>query len=184
MTVSRGVRGSTLGLWSIVYLFHHQGCPPGRVFGLRDGVRAAHHQEVDGQQGRYQTDPGSQLMCAAKELSAWRKNWDLEELIRFGTDKGLTWNFIMADSQHQNGAAESLIKVVKGITKSLMRVVGDPKLSLNELNTLLAECANLANERPIGLKPNIHTDPEYLSPNSLQFGRSSSRISSGPFIYK
>ena len=82
------------------------------------------------------SDPGSQLVCAAKELSAWRKNWDLEELIRFGTDKGLTWNFIMADSQHQNGAAESLIKVVKGITKSLMRVVGDPKLSLNELNTL------------------------------------------------
>ena len=81
----------------------------------------------------------------------------------------------MADSQHQNGGAESLIKVVKGITRLLMRVVGDTKLSLNELNTLLA------NERPNGLKPNTQTDPEYLSPNSLHLGRSSSRISSGPF---
>ena len=114
-------------------------------------------------------------MCAAKELSAWRKNWNLEELIRFGADKGLKTSFIMADSQHQNGGAESLIKVVKGITRLLMRVVGDTKLSLNELNTLLA------NERPIGLKPNTKTDPEYLSPNSLHLGRSSSRISSGLF---
>ena len=37
------------GVWSNVYLFHHQGSPLGRVFGIRDGVRAAHHQEVDGQ---------------------------------------------------------------------------------------------------------------------------------------
>ena len=127
------------------------------------------------------SDPGSQLVCAAKELSAWRKNWDLEELIRFGADKGLTWHFIIANSRHQNVAAESLIKVVKGIVKSLMRVVGDTKLSLKELNNLLAECANLANERPVGLKPNTQTDSEYLSPNSLQLGRSSSRISLGSF---
>ena len=77
---------------------------------------------------------------------------------------------------HPNGVAKSLIKVVKGIVKSLMRVVGDTKLSLKELNNLLAECANLANERPIGLKPNTQTDSEYLSPNSLQLGRSSLRI--------
>ena len=34
----------------------------------------------------------------------------------------------MADSQHQNGGAESLIKVVKGITRSLMHAIGDAKL--------------------------------------------------------
>ena len=50
---------------------------------------------------------------------------------RFGEDKGLKWSFIMADSQHQNGGAESLMKVVKGITRSLMQAVGDTKLSLN-----------------------------------------------------
>ena len=127
------------------------------------------------------SDPGSQLKGAARELSDWRKNWDPEELVRFGADKGLKWSFIMADSQHQNGGAESLIKVVKGIMKSMVHAIGGVKLSLNELNTLLAECGNLANERPIGMKPNSQTDPEYLSPNSLLLGRSSSRISSGPF---
>ena len=60
----------------------------------------------------------------------------------------------MPDSQHQNGAAESLVKIVKGVKKSLMKTMGDTKLSLNEFNTLLAECSNLVNERPIGVKPN------------------------------
>ena len=96
------------------------------------------------------SDPGTQLQGAAKELMDWRKNWDIDALIRFGAERGLQWSFIMAASQHQNGGAESLIKIAKGIMKSLMRVAGDAKLSLNELNTLLAECANLANERPIG----------------------------------
>ena len=64
----------------------------------------------------------------------------------------------MADSQHQNGVAESLIKVIKGIARSLMQAVGDTNLFINKLNTLLAECANLANEKPTGLKPNSQTD--------------------------
>lgn len=42
----------------------------------------------------------------------------------------------------------------------------------------------LCNERPIGLKPNLNTDPEYLSPNSLYLGRSSDRIAAGPFTSK
>ena len=46
---------------------------------------------------------------------------------------------------------------------------------------MMAEISNLVNERPIGMKPNTRTDPEYLSPNSLYLGRCSDRISSGPF---
>ena len=87
----------------------------------------------------------------------------------------------MPSSQHQNGAAEILIKMVKGVKKSFMHAMGDTKLSLNEMNTMMAEISNLVNERPIGMKPNTHTDPEYLSPNSLFLGRCSDRISSGPF---
>ena len=90
----------------------------------------------------------------------------------------------MADSQHQNGASEILINLVKGVTKTLARAMGETRLSLNDLFTLLDECANLVNERPIGLKPNSQTDPEYLSPNSLLLGRCSDRISAGPFDSK
>ena len=127
------------------------------------------------------SDPGSQLVGASKELVEWRKGWDQEELNRFGASKGIEWNFIMPASQHQNGAAESLVKFSKGVLKSMMKTYADFKLSLNELNTLFAEAANVTNERPIGIKPNSQTDTEYMSPNSLLLGRNSSRINSGPF---
>ena len=127
------------------------------------------------------SDPGSQLMGASRELSDWRKGWDIEQLERFGASKGLEWKSIMASSQHQNGVSEILVKLVKGVKKSLLHALGDTKLSLNEMNTLMLEVSNLVNERPIGLQPNSRTDSEYLSPNSLLLGRSSARISSGPF---
>ena len=127
------------------------------------------------------SDPGSQLKGASKELISWRKSWSEEELIRFGADKSLEWMFIMPDAQHQNGSVEIMVKFVKGIKKSFLQSMGKQILSLNELNTLMAEISNLANQRPIGVKPNSSMHPEYLSPNSLFLGRCSDRIPSGPF---
>ena len=109
------------------------------------------------------SDPGSQLVGASKELVQWRKNWDQEQLDRFFASTGIEWKFIMSASQHQNGAAESMIKFSKAVMKALMRSYGETRLSLNEFNTLLTETVNLVNERPIGTKPNAQTDSEYLS---------------------
>ena len=75
-----------------------------------------------------------------------------------------------------------MIKLAKTVLKSLMKSIGDHLLNLNELNTLLAEAAQLVNERPIGLKPNESVDSAYLSPNSLLLGKNSDRICSGPFL--
>ena len=127
------------------------------------------------------SDPGTQLLGASRELAKWRRGWDMEQLRRFGAERGLEWESIMANSQHQNGVTEILVKLVKGVKKSLLHALGDTKLSLNEMNTLMVEISNLVNERLIGLKPNTRTDSEYLSPNSLLLGRCSARISSGPF---
>ena len=74
-----------------------------------------------------------------------------------------------------------MIKICKGIMRSLMNAIGTTVLFLNELFTLMKEVANLANERPIGLKPNSQSDTQYLSPNCLLLGRCSDRINSGPF---
>ena len=87
----------------------------------------------------------------------------------------------MPDSQHQNGAAEIMVKMVKGVKKAFIKSMGEQVLSLNEMFTLMAEISNLVNQRPIGIKPNSNTHPEFLSPNSLYLGRCSDRISSGPF---
>ena len=109
-------------------------------------------------------------------MKDWRVNWDTDMLRRFGSDKGIDWQFVMPYSQHQNGAVEIMIKLIKGITRSLMKAMGDAKLTYNEMHTLFLEVAQLCNERPIGLKPNEQTDPEYLSPNSLYLGRASDQL--------
>ena len=104
------------------------------------------------------------------------------DLIQFGSKHGINWMFVSANSQHQNGGAEVMVKLAKGAMKSLMRELGQEKLTLNELNTVLAEATNLINSRPIGLKPNKDMDTEFLSPNSLLLGRNSDLVNSGPFM--
>ena len=127
------------------------------------------------------SDPGTQLVGASNELRVWRQGWDQGQLVRFGAEKSLDWKFVMANSQHQNGATEIMVKLIKGLKKSMLSVLGDTKLCLNEMFTLLAEVGNLINERPIGIKPNEKSSTDYLSPNSLLLGRCSSRISGSPF---
>ena len=127
------------------------------------------------------SDCGLQLQGASRELEEWRCSWDAESLKRFGAERGIEWRFVMPASQHQNGAVEIMVKLVKGIKASYLKAIGDVKLTYNELNTMFLEIANLCNERPIGIKPNQSTDPEFLSPNSLYLGRASDRIASGPF---
>ena len=127
------------------------------------------------------SDPGSQLIGASKELMAWRKDWSESELVEFGAKEGMQWNFIMANSQHQNGGSEVLVKLCKGVIKAFMQAMGDHILTLNELNTVMLETAHLVNSRPIGLKPNKDVDFEYLSPNSILLGKNSDTIDNGPF---
>ena len=127
------------------------------------------------------SDPGSQLQGASREIASWRQGLDERLLVRFGAERSISWSFIMPVSQHQNGAAETLIKMVKGVKVAMIKALGLQVLSLNELNTFMAEIARLVNERPIGLKPNESTHPHYLSPNSVYLGRCSDRIAGGPF---
>ena len=130
------------------------------------------------------SDPGTQLKGADNELKEVRQGWSEEELVRFGAKHGIQWKFTMAASAHQNGVTESLVKMVKGVMRSLMEAIGNTVLNLNELFTLCKEVQSLCNERPIGLKPNNQTDPAFLSPNSLLLGRCADRVNSGPFQKK
>ena len=121
------------------------------------------------------------MVGASKELREWRNSWIQEELVSFGSEKQLEWIFIGSNSQHQNGVLESIVKMINVTKKAMFRVLGDTKLMLNETFTLLAEISNLLNEHPIEIKPTDGSCTDYLSPNSLLLGRSTARISSGPF---
>ena len=77
-----------------------------------------------------------------------------------------------------------MVKLVKGVMKTLVYQLGNQVLTLNELNTVLHETSNLVNSRPLGIKPNSDTSSEFLCPNSLLLGRNADQVNSGPFNAK
>ena len=84
------------------------------------------------------SDNGSQLVAASNELKS------KEKLVKFGVDKGLTWEFAAPDGPWQNGCSEALIKSVK---KAIRGAIGRQVLSFSELQTVCLEAANLLIER-------------------------------------
>lgn len=100
------------------------------------------------------SDPGSQLVCAAEEL----KNWKLRDEVK-NLEEAITWHFIPANSQHQNGLAESMIKT----TKRLLSIyLGNERATFGEMQTMLTKISSHINSRPIGLKAT--EDPDSLDP--------------------
>ena len=124
------------------------------------------------------SDRGSQLVSASEELKSVANNLDWDKIEKFGCESGLNWKFSPPDSPWWNGCAEALVRSVK---KAISHTVGDCRLTFNELQTIFFECANLVNERPIGIKQSKEQDFVYLCPNDILLGRSTSKLPHGPF---
>ena len=124
------------------------------------------------------SDPGPQLEAASKELKNVLKGLSTEQMVEFGVEKAMEWKFSPADGPWQNGCSEALVKSVK---RAITGAIGNQVLSVNELQTVCFEAANLVNERPIGRHPTDPSDGVYLCPNQLLLGRASSRAPAGPF---
>ena len=124
------------------------------------------------------SDPGSQLEGACNELKQMINGLDQDKLREFGVNSEMVWKFTSADAPWQNGCAESLISACK---KAIRNAIGEQVLTFSELMTVMYECAELGNERPIG-KTNLDIDDgSYLCPNDLLLGRATKRIPGGPF---
>ena len=88
----------------------------------------------------------------------------------FGGTKNFKWNLSPADSPWRQGKAERRIAIVK---RCLVLAIGDQRVTPLELQTAMAEIANICNERPIGLsKPRADGSYEIITPNHLLLGRS------------
>lgn len=77
-----------------------------------------------------------------------------------------------------NWVTESLVKSIK---RAIATSIGAQILSYSEMQTVMFECAELVNERPIGRHPKEPEDGSYLCPNDLILGRSTSTIPQGEF---
>ena len=124
------------------------------------------------------SDPGTQFTAPDKELKSSLEDLDWETRKNFGVEKGMEWNFMLADAPWQNGCTEAM---VKGVKKAIKRAIGEQYLSYSELQTGFSEAANLVNERPISRHPIEPEETSYLSPNHLLLGRASAHVPSDPF---
>ena len=115
------------------------------------------------------TDPGSQLESAGGQLETWWTSMGAS-LQTFGGTKNFKWNLSPADSPWRQGKAERRIAIVK---RCLVLAIGGQRVTPLELQTAMAEIANICNERPIGLsKPRADGSYEIITPNHLLLGRS------------
>ena len=115
------------------------------------------------------SDPGSQLESAGGKLESWWLTMG-DALRTLGSSKNFRWDISPADSPWRQGKAERRIGVVK---KLLRLAIGDSRVTPVELQTILFECANICNERPMGLsKPREDGSYSLITPNQLIHGRS------------
>ena len=127
---------------------------------------------------QFQSDNGSQLVAASKELREVIANLKHDEIQGCVLVGGSDWKFSTTDAPWMNGVTEALVKSVK---RALQTILGDQVLSFSELQTVLYEAAQLVNQRPIGRNPTQPDDGTYLCPNDLLLGRASAHVPQGPF---
>ena len=106
------------------------------------------------------SDPGSQLVSAREDLKL--------SITNSGSENGMEWVIGSADAPWQQGAVEALVKTVK---RALHVSVQNQRLSVPEFITVCSEVANLVNERPLGVLPDLDSDINVLTPNCLLLGR-------------
>ena len=121
------------------------------------------------------SDQGTQLISASKDVAETVKPWNWNRIQEVTTPEstcGPTWTFVPKEGQHQNGVAESLIKVTKEALKHFM---GDASLTFSEFQLACSEVTYIINNRPLGVLPSSDDEVlEPLTPNQLllgQFGR-------------
>jgi len=125
---------------------------------------------IRGYPSEIRSDPGTQLIAAGKELKEYFNQIDQDSVDRYSSNNGIKWIVNKSgDAPWQNGCTERLIRSVK---RCLLLTVGPNILSFPELQTLFFECANMMNNRPIGIKSIDHT---YFCPNHLLLGRSNTK---------
>ena len=126
------------------------------------------------------SDPGSQLESASGQMGSWFQEMK-ESLMKFAGNNKFDWEISPADSPWRQGKAEVRIKIIKRLLKIS---VGESKLSPTELQTFMFEAADMANERPIGIKTTVPSDGKFniLTPNCLLMGRSSNKLPDDTFL--
>ncbi len=113
---------------------------------------------------RFQSDQGTQLVAASKQVTSW----DWTKIHQFADGAGVDWQAVPTGAQHFNGQAERIIGLVK---KCLTQALEGKTCSYGELSTIVAEAAQMVNSRPIARNSEDPSSGGPITPLHLQLGR-------------
>ena len=118
---------------------------------------------------RFQSDQGTQLVAASKQV----KTWDWARVHQQAESAGAEWHVVPTGGQHFNGQAERMIGILK---KCLEGALAGKRCTMGEMGTIMAEAAQMVNSRPIARSTG---DPETggpITPLHLLLGRASVEV--------
>ena len=131
------------------------------------------------------SDHGSNFVGAArelKELAEFLGQQQVQGLISdFCTCQNIQWKFIPEHSPHFGGLWEAAVKSAK---THLKRVVGEVKLTFEELATVLAQIEACLNSRPLAPLTTDDDGVEVLTPGHFLIGRPLQSIPDPSFSYR
>ena len=171
---------SSLKVWPIVFCCHVTGALHTELsytYGT-DAFLVAYSSftAVRGTPATVYTDSGSQLCKAVQYVESDDPGkWDWATVEEQTGRQGTNWRFCPPGAQHRNGLAEQRVRAMKDAL-DLLVPSGVNNLNFAEFSTLLRRCANLINDRPIGVrhhKPGTEGELMPLTPNHLLLGRTS-----------
>ena len=118
------------------------------------------------------SDHGTNFVGAARELQELVEFFNeqkTEKLIsEFCSTQGIQWKFIPERSPHFGGLWEAAVKSMK---LHMRRIVGDVKLTFEEMTTVLSQIEACLNSRPLVPFPSSEEGLDVLTPGHFLIGR-------------
>ncbi|XP_062704276.1 uncharacterized protein LOC134286644 [Aedes albopictus] len=146
-------------------------------FLLKPEVRSTKSFKARGIPSDIFSDNGTSFVGANHELAALNSlfNGQLHQgkLGEFCATKGITWHFIPPRSPHFGGIWEAGVKSLKYHMK---RIIGETRLTTEEMNTFLAQTEAILNSRPLSAMSEDPSDMGILTPSHFLIGRSAVAI--------
>ncbi len=124
---------------------------------------------MHGAPSRFQSDQGTQLVAADKQI----RTWDLARVQSEVGARGAEWHLVPTGAQHFNGQAEQMIGLLK---PCLDQALAGKRYSYGELATVMAVAAQIVNSRPIARGSEDTQAVGPITPLHLQLGRATVEV--------
>ncbi|XP_077974458.1 uncharacterized protein LOC144430402 [Styela clava] len=131
-----------------------------------------------GQVIEMRSDNGTNFPSGERELRDAIKSWNKNQIHDYLLQKNIKWIFQTPASSHHGGVFERQIRTIRKIFNA---ICCEQVLTDESLRTLMCECENIVNERPITTVSNDPKDLTPLSPNNLLLMKEEPMLPPGVF---